>query len=110
MTKATVINLPVKTRLVCQDCGALGEGSCNCGAPYVAPGKRAAEAVKANPKKSDRAIAAETGLSHATVSRARAKATVSSETVEPRANKRRARLVVSRMRSSCHDRSPTPSL
>jgi hypothetical protein len=44
------------------------------------PREVAAAAVQAAPHKSDRAIAAETGLSHATVSRARA--TVSFETVQ----------------------------
>ena len=68
---ANVHILPVKVRLACTECGATGEGSCHCGAPYVAPGQRAAEAVKANPEKSDRAIAAEIGVSDRTINRAR---------------------------------------
>src|SRR5262249_49839815 len=44
--------------------------------------ERAAVALAANPQKSDRAIAAELGIGHATVSRARA--TVSRETVDER--------------------------
>jgi hypothetical protein len=71
MEQARIINLPVKVRLVCAECGAPGEGSCHCGAPYVAPGQRAAEAIKANPSKSDRAIAAEIGVHKNTVARAR---------------------------------------
>jgi transposase len=43
-----------------------------CGAPYVPAGTRAAAAVAKNPTKSDRAIAEEIGVSHGTVSRARA--------------------------------------
>jgi hypothetical protein len=43
----------------------------------------ATEAIKANPKKSDREIAAEIGVGHATVSRAR-QSTVSHETLDQR--------------------------
>jgi hypothetical protein len=45
--------------------------SCNCGVSYVAKSVRAAEAIRANPNKSDRAIAAELGVSDRTVNRAR---------------------------------------
>lgn len=45
--------------------------SCNCGVSYVAKSVRAAEAIKAAPEKSDRAIAAEIGVSRATVQQAR---------------------------------------
>jgi hypothetical protein len=82
-----VVKFPIKTKLVCSDCGAPGEGSCRCGAPYVTPGERAEAAVKANPEKSDRVISEETGIPHATLSRARKKATVSCETVEKRTGK-----------------------
>jgi hypothetical protein len=77
------LNPPVKARLVCSDCGAPGEGSCHCGAPYIPPGQRAAEAVKANPGKSDRAIAAEIGVSDRTVNRART-STATHDAVGPR--------------------------
>lgn len=71
--EAQVIQMPIKTKLVCSSCGAPGEGSCRCGAPYVTPGDRAEAAVKANPEKSDRAIAKELGVSPTTVGKARGK-------------------------------------
>jgi DNA-binding CsgD family transcriptional regulator len=78
----------IKTSLVCSDCGAPGQGSCNCGAPYITPGERAEAAVKANPGKSDRAIADEIGVSAPTVGKARKKAaTVNDFTVEKRTGK-----------------------
>jgi hypothetical protein len=49
------------------------------------PIQRAAETIKANPAKSDRAIAAELGIGNATVSRARRKSDVSHDT--PRTGK-----------------------
>jgi hypothetical protein len=61
----------LNTKLVCSSCGAPGAGSCQCGAPYITPGQRAEAAVKANPGKSDRAIAEEIGTDHKVVSRAR---------------------------------------
>jgi len=69
--KPEVIAFPTKVRLMCSSCGSPGEGTCRCGAPYVTPGERAEEAVKANPGKSDRVIAEETGIPQRTVSRAR---------------------------------------
>jgi len=45
--------------------------SCNCGVDYKPKSVRAADAVKANPEKSDRAIAKEIGVSQPTVSKAR---------------------------------------
>ena len=45
--------------------------SCNCGQPYVPRALRAKEAIKANPEKSDRAIAADLGVDHKTVAAAR---------------------------------------
>jgi transposase-like protein len=77
----------INVQLVCSDCGAPGQGSCKCGAPYVSPGERAEAAVKANPEKSDRVIAEELGINHNTVNRARKKTTVSHETVEKRTGK-----------------------
>jgi hypothetical protein len=61
----------IQTALQCSACGAAGTGSCDCGAPYVAKKDRAAAAISKNPEKSDRAIAAELGMSHQTVMRAR---------------------------------------
>jgi hypothetical protein len=66
----TVIKLSIQ-RMVCTGCGAEANASCNCGVSYVAKSVRAAEAIKANPGKSDRAIAAELGIGNKTVSRAR---------------------------------------
>ena len=44
--------------------------------PYVAKSVRAAQAIKANPKRSDRAIAEEIGVSRMTVGRAREESSV----------------------------------
>jgi len=62
----------------------LAKASCNCGAGYVPAGQRAAAAIKANPDKSDRAIADEIGVSNQTVRRARKKSTVTGVTVATR--------------------------
>jgi hypothetical protein len=58
-------------RMVCTGCGSEANASCNCGKAYVPKGVRAAEAIAADPNKSDRAIAAEIGVSHTTVQEAR---------------------------------------
>jgi hypothetical protein len=58
-------------RMVCTGCGAEANASCNCGKPYVPKSVRAAEAIAANPEKSDRAIAADLGVSPTTVGKAR---------------------------------------
>jgi hypothetical protein len=68
-------------RMACTGCGAEANASCNCGKPYVPKAVRAAEAIAANPEKSDRAIAANIGVDHKTVSTAR-KATGESSPVE----------------------------
>lgn len=74
-------------RISCVKCGATSKAVCGCGAPYVgehrwadpAPIKtetklvRAAAALARDPRKSDRAIAVEIGVSHQTVKRAREK-------------------------------------
>jgi hypothetical protein len=72
---------PSPAQIMCSECGACADAACNCGAPYVPAKERAMAAIEANPEKSDRAIAAELGVGHATVSRARA--VVSGETGEP---------------------------
>jgi hypothetical protein len=59
-------------RIVCTGCGAEANASCNCGVPYQPKSVRAREAIEANPEKSNRAIADESGLSEATIRRARA--------------------------------------
>jgi predicted amidophosphoribosyltransferase len=58
-------------QLECSVCGAGAVASCNCGAPYVSAGVRAAEAIAKNPEKSDRAIADDLGVGSNTVRRAR---------------------------------------
>ena len=71
ITPATNYQISIQ-RMVCVGCGAEANAACNCGLNYVPKAVRAAEAVKANPEKSNRAIADETGLSEPTVRRARA--------------------------------------
>jgi predicted amidophosphoribosyltransferase len=59
-------------QMVCTGCGAEANASCNCGKPYVPKKQRAAEAIAANPQKSNRAIAEEIGVAEGTVRAARA--------------------------------------
>src|ERR1700722_7465044 len=66
----TVIKMSIQ-RMICTDCGAEANASCNCGVAYQPKSLRAADAIKANPQKSDRAIAADLGISAMTVNRAR---------------------------------------
>lgn len=69
-TENTIIQFSVQ-RMVCTGCGVEANASCNCGVAYTPKIVRAAEAIKANPQKSDRAIAAELGIHHSTVQEAR---------------------------------------
>jgi hypothetical protein len=55
----------------CSSCGVVADAACDCGAPYVPARSIAAKAIKANPGKSDRAIAADIGVGSNTVRRAR---------------------------------------
>lgn len=73
-----------RVRIECSKCGASANAACGCGASYVPAGTRAAKGIAANPRKSDRAIAAELGVGNATVSRARRRSTVSDGTVGKR--------------------------
>jgi hypothetical protein len=57
--------------VVCAGCGVEANAACNCGVAYAPKVVRAAEAIKANPQKSDRAIAEELGINQSTVSRVR---------------------------------------
>lgn len=84
MTKAQILQMPL--RLECSACGARAEAACYCGAPYVRAGQRAATAIAHNPQKSDRAIAAELGIDHKTVGKAR-KSTGEYSPVEKRTGK-----------------------
>src|SRR5262245_55175690 len=70
--------------LQCSKCGAKAAASCDCGVPYASALWLAAEAIKASPQKSDRAIAKEIGVSNVTVSKARKDATVNQLTVDKR--------------------------
>lgn len=66
----TVIRMSVQ-RMVCTGCGSEANATCDCGVSYVAKSVRAAEAIKANPGKSDGAIATDLGVTRQTVSNAR---------------------------------------
>lgn len=66
----TVIQISVQ-RMVCTGCGAEANASCNCGKPYVTKSGLAAEAIKASPNKSSRAIAANLGIHPSVVDEAR---------------------------------------
>jgi hypothetical protein len=78
---ATVIEMAVQ-QMVCTACGSEANASCNCGKPYVPKRQRAAEAIVANPQKSDRAIAADIGVDHKTVGAARRELTGEHSPVE----------------------------
>lgn len=80
---ATVTKFPIKARLECSECGAAGEGTCGCGAPYVPPSQRASEEAANNPRQSVRALAEKTGVGRGTAERAltKARATVPVGTV-----------------------------
>jgi hypothetical protein len=75
------------TKLQCSSCGADATASCDCGVAYLPAGKRAEEAVAANPEKSDRAIAEEIGVSQPTVSRARKRSVDTDVSTEKRTGK-----------------------
>ena len=70
MKAETIIAMSVQ-QLVCTGCGSEANATCSCGKPYVPKKQRAADAVKANPRKSNVAIAEELGVSDETVRRAR---------------------------------------
>jgi hypothetical protein len=74
----------VFAKLECSKCGAPGEATCECHAPYVPAGTRAEAAVVENPEMSNRAIAGIADTSEATVRRARKKLTASHDAVAPR--------------------------
>jgi hypothetical protein len=71
MPEATVVQFQKKeeAKFICSACGA--DRGCQCNAPAVPKAVRAAEALKANPEKSDRSIAEEIGASPTTVGKAR---------------------------------------
>lgn len=67
----TIIQFSVQ-RMACTSCGVEANASCNCGVAYAPKIVRATEAIKANPQKSNRAIAEEIGADEKTVRKARA--------------------------------------
>lgn len=74
MASAKVLQMKAKPRpaqLLCSGCGVSAEAQCDCGMAYVPAAKVAAKAVARNPQKSNRAIAADLGISDMTVQRAR---------------------------------------
>lgn len=77
---------PSLAQLTCVKCGAETDAACNCGVEYKPAAARAAEAIAANPEKSNRAIAADIGVSEPTVRRAR-KSTASPDAVAKRIGK-----------------------
>jgi hypothetical protein len=68
---SNVVSIKAPIRLRCSSCGITQDAACECGAPYVAAGMLAKQAVVEFPEKSNRAIADELGLSNQTVMRAR---------------------------------------
>jgi hypothetical protein len=83
MRTETQIVQRVTRAMHCSECGVEAAAACDCGAPYVPAGVAAAKAVAAHPEKSDRAIAAEIGVSDKTVGKAR-RATAENSAVETR--------------------------
>jgi hypothetical protein len=82
--KATTAADASVQRMVCTGCGAEANASCNCGVAYMPKSVRAAEAVKANPEKSSRAIANEIGVDKNTVEKARKELTGDKSPVDKR--------------------------
>lgn len=80
MTNVIPIRRPIE--MACTACGSLANAACDCGAPYLPAGQRAAEAIVANPRMSDRAIAEQIGVGTMTVNRARKQSTVPHGTVD----------------------------
>lgn len=70
MRTGTVIQMAVQ-QMQCTACGAEANASCNCGKPYVPKRQRTADAIAANPQKSNRAIGDEIGVSHTFVNEVR---------------------------------------
>lgn len=90
--KSSAVVLPLKTHnsrrwLMCSACGASAEAACDCGAPYKSANEHAAKAIARNPNKSNRAIAADVGISDKTVAKARRKTGAEKSAPEKRAGK-----------------------
>lgn len=66
------IQMPHKRlALSCTKCGSMADATCDCGSPYIPARERAAEAIAANPARSNVAIAREIGVNEKTVRNAR---------------------------------------
>lgn len=102
MRIATVIPMSIQ-RMVCTGCGAEANASCNCGVSYMPKAERAREAVKANPEKSDRAIAKEIGVDHKTVGTARKELTGENSPVERIGLDGKVRRLPQRPEEECED-------
>jgi hypothetical protein len=109
MPEAAVVQFQKKeeAKFICSGCGA--DRGCQCNAPAVPKAVRAAEALKANPEKSDRSIAEEIGASPTTVGKAREELSSSGQLEEgPRVGKdgkaRKARKEVSAAERKERDR------
>lgn len=98
MRAATEMKMSIQ-RMICTGCGAEANASCNCGKAYMPAKQRAAEAIAANPQKSNRAIAEEIGVNQSTVSRARSGVADATPEREGRDGK------VYRLQKRDHDRS-----
>jgi hypothetical protein len=72
-SKANILPLPRPSaaKLACSACGAETDAACDCRVEYKPAATRAADAIAANPGKSDRAIADDIGVGKDTVRRAR---------------------------------------
>ena len=75
---------PAALEIGCSACGTTVDAGCDCGAPYLPAGQRAAAAVAANPQRSNRAIADEIGVDEGTVRKARRATADDSAVDEPR--------------------------
>jgi hypothetical protein len=76
-----------KRKLECSECGATTDAACDCRAPYVPAGTRAARAIAANPWKSNRALATECGIDEKMIRLARKKSGAEHSAPEKRIGK-----------------------
>jgi hypothetical protein len=72
-----------KLKLYCSNCNARAQAACACNVSYVPAHVAAAMVVAKHPEKSNRAIAAETGISEVSIRRAR-NSTASNDAVDKR--------------------------
>jgi hypothetical protein len=67
--RPAIIEQVKQSKFICSDCGSARD--CDCSAPAIPKTQRAIEAIKADPDRSDRAIAKDIGVSQPIVSKAR---------------------------------------